>query len=188
MITFYHKDLEIEIINDETYTGNSSDNKFVYDYVYTDSQAQEYQPTSRHGIFLKKNDEVIKSAILLGASGATGIHKNSAIIVDDCILICVSNCLFSISLPDLVLNWIKEDVDMATCFQIFDTDHGIIVHGELAISKITSKGDFIWMFGGKDIFVTSESGNEIELEENYIKLTDWNGDKYMIDYNGNEIR
>ena len=187
MKTLHYRDFIVEIISDDTFKKDSSDNVFHYDLVYCDTESPDYEPSSKHGVMLKENDKIIISAILCGVGGATGIHDNSAIIDNDNLFVCVANKIFSLSLPDLQLNWIINP-DWASCFQIFKTQHGTIVHGETEISSIDLSGKILWSFSGADIFVTPESGNEIELKEDYINLVDWNGKKYQIDYNGKLIK
>jgi hypothetical protein len=42
-------------------------------------------------------------------------------------------------------------------------------------------------FSGKDIFVTQDGSNAINLAGEKIELTDWDGDKYILDDNGQLI-
>ncbi len=42
-------------------------------------------------------------------------------------------------------------------------------------------------YGGADIFVCLHEGTPFKMHEDYIALTDFNGSKYKIDYNGNSI-
>jgi hypothetical protein len=181
-----YKDISIEIIDDKNYSFNSSDNKYNYDFIYKDEESDQYDSNSKHGIILKKSDSIIASALLCGVGGAAGVTDKSAIVENDNLLECVANKIFCLSLPDLKLHWIINP-DWASCFQIFKTKYGFIIHGESVVSLIDISGKILWSFGGKDIFVNPNKDNEIELKEDYIKLTDWEGRKYKIDYSGNEI-
>jgi hypothetical protein len=187
MKTLLYRDMLVEIKSDDTYTKDSSDNVFHYDFIYCDNESSDNEPSSKIGVILKKDDKIVLSAILCGVGGATGVHDNSVLIDNDKLLVCVANKVFCLSLPDLHLIWITNP-DWASCFQIFKTQHGIIVHGEAEISSIDLFGKILWSFSGADIFVTPESGNEIELTKDYINLVDWNGKKYQIDYNGKLIK
>lgn len=187
MKTLPYRDISVEIFNDETFTIESSDNRFPYDYIYCDSESSDYKPSSKHGVILKKDNKIILSAILCGVGGATGIYDNSAVIDNDRLLVCVANKIFCLLLPELKLDWIINPHSV-TCFQIFITKKGFIVHGESQISLIDLTGKIHWSFIGKDIFVTPESGKEIEMTNDYINVMDWNGKKYQIDYNGKQIK
>ncbi|MBN1181588.1 MAG: hypothetical protein JXB49_04815 [Bacteroidales bacterium] len=187
MKTLHYSDILVEIVNDELFDIDSSDNNFNYDFVYRDTESSEYKPSSKHGVILKKNETTIKSAILCAVGGATGIQDTSAIVDDDKLLICVSNKIFCLSLPVLELDWIINP-DWATCFQIFKTNYGYLIHGETEISMIDKLGKIIWSFGGADIFVDPDGNDVIELNEKYINLIDWTGQKYKIDYKGKEIK
>jgi hypothetical protein len=57
-------------------------------------------------------------------------------------------------------------------------------HGELSISKIDRTGKKLWSFDAEDIFVCLDESKPFEMFEDHIALTDFNGKKYRIDYNG----
>ena len=146
----------------------------------------KYYQSSNHGIKVYENGKLYKSAIICGTAGATGIHENSAIIADEDILICCADKIFSLSLPDLKLNWVKQ-IDDACCFQIFKNAVGIFVHGELAASRIDKNGNVIWSAGFADILVTPDGKNEFILHDSFIEVEDWQHNKYKLDFNGKFI-
>ena len=125
-------DLNVEIFNDYTYTFNSSVNvhKYMFEYSFYDTFI-----TSKHGIVVKNNDIIIYSAILLGNGGPTGIHEKAFLIDNNSIIICCGNALFSLTLPELKLNW-KKEIDDASAFGIYKMNSDYIIHGELEISRI----------------------------------------------------
>ena len=129
---------------------------------------------------------MIKSAIIGSIGGGTGIHKSSQIIEEDRILVCCSDSIFCISIPDLDLKW-KTKADQATCFELFKKDNNYIVHGEMEISKLDSSGKIIWQKSGADIFTTEKGIDDFEITESYIRATDWENRVYKFDFNGKEI-
>ena len=174
----------IELQIDEFYTDNSLDNLNQYQKVYfTES---EYILPTKIGIKVFENDELIKSAIIGSIGGGTGIHKSSQIIEEDRILVCCSDSIFCISIPDLDLKW-KTKADQATCFELFKKDNNYIVHGEMEISKLDSSGKIIWQKSGADIFTTEKGIDDFEITESYIRATDWENRVYKFDFNGKEI-
>jgi len=175
---------KIELEVDETYTQNSADNIKHYQEVYFDQS--EYDLPTKIGVQILQNDKLIKSVIIGSVGGGSGIHLNSQIIEDDRILICCSDSVFCLSIPDLDLKW-KTQVDQATCFEIFKKDDSYIIHGEMEISKLDSDGRLIWQQSGADIFTTEKGTNDFEITESYIRATDWENRTYKFDFNGKVI-
>lgn len=179
------KDLTIELIDEPTYTFNSKDNKFIYSKHYFGDGAKEY-PTSKHGIKVYQNDQIIDSCIIISSGGATGIHQNSSLLDNDQLLLCCCDTIFCLTLPNLELKW-KMQADQATCFQIFKRQDEYIIHGELQITKLDRNGNKKWEFGGADIFVGIDNEEEFKIEKDGILLTDFAKKKYKIDFDGKLI-
>ena len=182
MTPFQFKNLTIEVSDDPTYSYGSTDIKFKYLKYYFGEGGQEY-PVSKHSIKIFENDKEINSCIIIGSAGATGIHKNSALIDNDKLILCCCDTLFCLKLPELNLLW-QTKMDKATCFQVLRLDTDYLVHGELEISRVDNEGKIIWQFGGADIFVTIEGQDEFQLHSDHITLTDFCKTKYKIDFNG----
>ena len=177
-----YNDLTIEVYDEPTYKLGSADNNFNYSKYYLGDYAEKY-PTSKHGVKLFRDNEIIDSCIIIGSGGATGVYQNSSLIDNNQLVICCCDTIFSLSLPDLGLNW-KTQADQATCFQIFKLQNDFLVHGELLISRIDKDGEIKWQFGGNDIFVSIEGEEEFKLAEDHIVLADFAKTKYKIDFNG----
>jgi hypothetical protein len=142
---------------------------------------------SQHAIRVYKENKVIKTAIILATGGGTGVHENTALIDQGSLIIRCCNKLFSLTLPDLNTNWVTEP-DQFTCFSVHRYQDTYITHGEISIARIDRDGKQLWNYSGADIFVCLDEGNPFEMHENFIELTDFNGSKYRIDYNGNTIK
>lgn len=178
-----YKDLTIEVLDEPTYKFGSSNNN--YSKHYFGDGALEY-PTSKHGIKIYQDDQVIDSCIIIGSGGATGVHKNSSLLDNDQLLLCCCDTIFCVTLPDLELNW-KTKADQATCFQIFGHQGEYIIHGELHVAKIDKDGIIKWKFGGADIFVSIDNEEEFKIENDGISLTDFGKTIYKIDFDGKLI-
>lgn len=176
----------IEVLDEPTYKVGSSDNSFKYDFVYQEQDVELYAPISKHGIKILKNDNVQKSALLLAVGGGTGIYENSFLIDGNNIVVCCSDNVFCLSIPDLELNW-NVEADQITCFKIFKIESGYLIHGEMSITKLNFMGEILWQNGGKDIFVNLEGKKEFEFFENSILATDFNGEQYRFDFDGNNL-
>ena len=114
------------------------------------------------------------------------INSEAALVDNENLVIRCSNQVFSLTLPDLKMNW-QVKPDWATCFSIHKYQDTYLVHGETSISRIDRKGKVIWNFSGADIFVCLHEGTPFEMHEDFISMTDFNGSKYKIDYEGKSI-
>ncbi|PCI35093.1 MAG: hypothetical protein COB60_04285 [Flavobacteriaceae bacterium] len=180
-----YKGLIIEVLDEPTYTFGSADNNFKYSKHNFGEGATEY-PTSKHGIKIYRDDQIVDSCIVIGSGGATGIHQNSSLVDNDRLVICCCDTIFSYTLPDLELKW-KTQADQATCFQIFKQQSDYIIHGELQVTKLDRDGNKKWEFGGADIFVSIDNEDEFKIDSDGILLTDFAKTKYKIDFDGKLI-
>src|SRR4051812_11661697 len=106
---------QIEIYHDETFQQTSSDNSHQYEHVYFDSS--EYVLPTMFGIKVYKDEILVASAIVGSIGGGTTNHDKATIYENDRLLICCSDTVFCLSIPDLSLIW-QTKADEATCFGI----------------------------------------------------------------------
>jgi hypothetical protein len=180
-----YKDFIIELLDDPTYKVGSADNKFNYSKFFFGDGGQEY-PTSKHGVKVYQDYEIIDSCIIIGSGGATGINQNSSLLDNSQLLVCCCDTVFCLTLPYLDLKW-KTQADQATCFQIFKQQDDYIVHGELQVVKLDRDGNKKWVFGGADILVSIDNEEGFKIENDGILLTDFAKTKYKIDFDGKLI-
>ncbi len=174
-----YTDYEIELFNDELYTIDSPKNINNYNFEYF----CEKSSTVKHGVFLRQNGDVVKSAILFGGKGKTSIHSKSAIVFDDMLIVCVSNKVFCLYLPSLELRWEKE-FDKVACIQIFKISESYLIHGQSGFTRINFDGSVIWKFPKPETLISKDSSNEVHLTSRGIEIADANGTKYLLGYNG----
>ncbi len=182
------RNYEIELSNDKQFELNSSDNNYNYDFAYHDEEALNYQ-CSQHAIKLFIDGQLYKSAVVCAIAGGTIIHSRSAIVDNNNIFICCANKVFSLSLPDLKLNWITE-VGKVTCFGIYQADNGLFTHGEMTVARLDHSGTIIWNTQLRDIIVNVDENREQEefvMHDTYISLMDFNGNKYQLGFDGKFI-
>ncbi|RXK58408.1 hypothetical protein ESA94_17365 [Lacibacter luteus] len=184
-ITLLHKDLRIQIFDDSAFN-QTADSPTSYDKVIQADKDKQYSSISQHAIKIYRDNNLISSAIILATGGGTGVHSDTALIDENNLIIRCCNKLFSLTLPELTINWMAEP-DLATCFSIHKYQNSYITHGETSIARIDKNGNIIWSYGGADIFVRLYDGNPFEMHETYIELMDFNGSIYKIDYNGETI-
>jgi hypothetical protein len=184
-ISFQHKEFTIELFDDDAFV-QSVDSPTHYDNVIQVDGDQQYLPTSQHAIKIYRDNNLFNSAIIVATGGGTSVQRDSALIDDNNLVIRCCNKLFSLTIPDLSINWTTE-VDWATCFSIHQYWDTYISHGETSIARIDKSGRILWSYSGSDIFVCLHEGNPFEMYDNYIALTDFNGSTYRIDYDGKTI-
>jgi len=143
-------------------------------------------------IDVTNNQKKKKSCILTGIDGAFILYGSgeendyqSVLINNNNILLSLGFSLVSIDLKTLKLNW-KIRPDTAEIFEFYKYKNDIILRGELAIHRINiESGKSIWEFGGRDIWINMDGKEEVNIENNGIRLFDFESNEYLIDFNGN---
>lgn len=107
MIELNLNEYKVVLSDESNYTLNSTDNLLVFEKIFTDEESDIYNST-KHGIKIYKNEKLLTNALICAVGGATGIHENSSVIIENNILICCANSVFSLHLPDLSLNWVRK--------------------------------------------------------------------------------
>lgn len=173
----------IKFYDETDYTFGSSDNNKTYDKTFTSGESN-IQMTSQIGIEILE-DNKLKSSCLIGSTGGgTGIHQNSTLISYGGIVVCCSNTVFKLTIPDLNLEW-QTISDPATCFGIHYLDKAYVVHGELEITRLDADGKIVWQKSGRDIWTTAEGIDDFAVHDDYILATDWDHIIYKFDFDGN---
>ncbi|HEY9004469.1 MAG TPA: hypothetical protein VIM89_24135 [Mucilaginibacter sp.] len=175
--------VELSVYPFKEYTAVDSEEK--YDRLYLEEG--EYSFMTMVAIKVSLAGEPLKGALIGATGGGAGVLENSFVTEPDRIVICCSDSVFSLSIPDLSLIW-KTKADWATCFEIFKYQSDYIVHGEMDITRLGRDGQIIWQQSGADIFVCldpNEAG--FILTDQYILATDFENRKYKFDYKGNII-
>lgn len=182
-----YKNFEIELFADKNCTLNSADEFSQYQKVYyTDNQIKDKkQSTNKHTIIIKESETIISNAIIY-ESGVGGIYNDTFILEDDKIWILIYNKVYCLEIPSLELSWQKE-LDFHANFSIHKLKNDFIIHGESLIFRISKKGDIIWSFGGRDIWFNIEGEPEVTIENNTIRLFDFDSNEYVLDFDGNQI-
>lgn len=183
--------LNIEVNLDELYKINSTDNINKYDNIYFSNSINkdysEYAP--KYNITIKEKEDILKKVLLISSDGGpTEPHKKSILIDNNSLIIIIGDSIFSLSLPDLSINWVTECINCITCFEVFNCIDGYIIHGELSIIKLNKLGKIEWEFSGRDIFTTIDGLDDFQVFDGYIIAKDWGYHIYKIDImNGMEI-
>ena len=160
----------LTIIQEPYYAVGSSDNLNSYSNEY--DLGDGYKPVAIYGL----RSETGSSCVLLAAGGATSVSEQSVVIKNTTVWVGIADTLVCLSLPSLEKQW-HVKIDDATCFGVFFSPdgQGLLIHGELLITKITFAGDVLWTSGGKDIFTEG-----FAIYDSYIEAVDFNHEKYRI--------
>jgi len=185
LMTHYTSDrYRIDIYEDLGFAGGLEDSAIQYDLVYFDKS--EYQSPSVYVIKIFQDGALLQSAVIGSIGGGTVIRSSSTIIEDDRLLVCCSDTIYCLSIPDLTLLW-RTQADQATCIEIYKYQDSYIIHGEFEISRLDKNGNILWQQSGADIFTTLEGIDNFSITEKYILATDWENRKYKFDFNGQSI-
>ncbi|MCK6640031.1 MAG: hypothetical protein L6Q81_08090 [Bacteroidia bacterium] len=169
---------KIEITSEDTLV--STGNELIY---FFDT---EYKPSSIVKIFVSDGNNTSHCAMIAASGGGTTVHSTSFVANETELVVCCSDTVFSLSIPDLKLKW-HTKADEATCFEIFKIQNGFIVHGELSISRLDENGNIIWQNQGADIFTTIEGTDNFTVADGYIIATDFGYRKYKFNFAGVDI-
>lgn len=172
----------ISIFEENDYRFDSKNNWWNYSKEYIEENDNKL--TSVFGIKIFENENLISDCIIGSDGGANSIFENSTLISYESLIICCSNKVFKLSIPDLELDW-KTEADSVTCLGIHYLDADYVVHGELEITRIDKKGKIIWKKGGRDIWTTKEGIDDFAVYKDYILATDWEFNRYKLDFHGN---
>lgn len=178
------EDYLIKFYDETDYEFDPENNFKGYDRVYL--SCDEKISMSLIGIEIYENDN-LKASCLIGSRGfGTSLNGNTTLISYGGIVVCCSDTVFKLTIPNLDLEW-KTVADLATCFGIHYLDEDYVVHGELEISRLDKYGNVVWKQSGRDIWTTPDGYETFLIDDNYIVATDWDYNKYKFDFNGNVI-
>lgn len=169
---------KIEITSEDALVSTGSELLYFFD--------KEYQPSSIVKIVVSDGDTSPHRAMIAASGGGTAVHATSFVASETELVICCSDTVFCLSIPDLQLIW-HTKADEATCFEIFKIEKGFIVHGELSISRLDENGNIVWQNGGADIFTTIDGTEDFSIADGYILATDFGHRKYKFNFAGVDL-
>lgn len=120
------------------------------------------------GVFLDNIPVVVFGT----AVRATGMHANSALVLENRLYLTVGPFLACYLLDSLQVAW-NVKVEMFTCLGIYyqPAQHALIVHGELEISRVSESGELLWKRHG----YSADNSTRIKEERRFI------GGEFMVD-------
>ena len=153
----------------------------------------EYKTNSIFISFQKNNSEIHKNVEINGLDGGFYLYKSTrneksqtVKLTENNLIMSLGFSLLSLNLNELKLDWIIRP-DINEIFGFLDLKDDLLLRGESQIHRIDKKGNIKWSFGGNDIWVNLEGKNEMNIEENTIKLFDFESNEYLLNFDGVEL-
>lgn len=110
-------------------------------------------------------------------------NSQSVKLVGNNLIISFGCTFYSYNLNRQEINW-KTKPDDFHLFEFYDLEGDYLLRGELQIHRINNNGSVLWSYGGCDVWVNIDGEKEVDILEDKIRLTDFAGNIYLIDYNG----
>lgn len=133
-------------------------------------------PSSLYEVVAEAEDGRRWRRLVTASGGATGVHPHSALILGGSVFVAVGESCVALHLEDGSVLWTRK-VDIATAFGLYPTREGdgLLVHGELAISRWTLAGVQVWEQLGRDVFT-----GEFSVDPDGIHVIDFAGNRYCF--------
>ena len=179
-----NKNCFVEIKVDETYTVDSTDNRY-YDVVLNPCNLKNSDITKTFSIHVSLSDSEFYIA-LVGPSYS--YDDNCAVLEDKTLTVLQDNTITQIKVTDgTIIRHIEFDC-FGCNFAIYRVKNGYVVYGEIEITMLDIEFIKKWSFSGKDIFVTVDGKQPFEIRDDIICLHDFEGNYYEIDFDGKSLR
>lgn len=134
------------------------------------------------------------NCLISGIDGGCYLHvlsetdnSQTVKLVGNKLILSMGSTLFALNLDTGSLEW-KVRPDSADIFEFYDLENDILLRGEMEIHRIDYLGNVKWSYGGRDIWVNLNGKKEVTIEENFIRLFDFDSNEYHIDFDGNTIK
>lgn len=171
--------------------------KFIIDISLIDTESCVFKDSIA---YFKENEkcELSKTRIITVDDGNT---VSKIALVGDLFLYDEDSAVLEDSVLTVLQNDMLVQIDLYSCrmikysfieefggnFRLFLITTGYFVFGESAIAVYDKDLKQVWSFSGKDIFAARRDGTDLIIGKNYIKLYDFEGNFYELDFNGKLI-
>ena len=177
---------DISIVNisvDTTYIVGSTDNK-PYDLVINPRHFRHSDMYKTFSVQIDLFDKTISLALI---GDICSCDEDCAVLDDEVLTILQNDVIVQLNINDGTMMKFKE-LDCFGCnFGIYRIQNGYILYGEIEIIMLDFNFHEKWSFSGKDIFVPIAENKAFELCEDSVKLHDFEGNFYEIDFSGKLI-
>ena len=150
----------------------------------------EYKSNSLFVNIQKRDSEIYKNLEINGLDGGFYLHKStendksqSIKLNENNLIMSLGFTILSLNLNEIEIDWILRP-DIAELFEFYDLENDILLRGEHRIFRIDKNGNIKWEYGGRDIWVNLEGKSEVNIEENKIRLFDFESNEYLLNFEG----
>ena len=112
------------------------------------------------------------------------IEGRIAVLENDVLTLLQNERFLQINLSDGCIINEKPFEILGGVFEIRKIEKDYMVYGEIEIARFDKLFNKLWSFSGKDIFVSNSNKKAFEISDNRIKLYDFEGNYYEIDFDG----
>lgn len=182
-VVIQNKIYKVKIALDETYTVESTDNKY-YDVVLNleDYHRSDWYKTFEITIYSDENE--IRIALI----GDYYLYDMDCAILEEKVLtVLQNNTITQLNIEDGSLIFHKRFDCFGCNYGIYKIREGYIIYGEIEIIMLDFDFNKRWSFSGRDIFVSQSGKKAFEICNKMIKLYDWEDNYYEIDFDGKSI-
>ncbi len=136
------------------------------------------------------NDNTTGLTLIEGIDRGTYLHASNESDISQSVKLNENTLVLSLGTNFVSFNVESQEIlwnikpDLVAIFEFYDLEDDYLLRGELEIFRIDNNGNIKWKYAGKDIWVNNEGKKEVQIEENKIRLIDFEGNEYVIDYFG----
>ena len=170
----------VNITIDTTYTVESTDNK-PYDLIINPRHLGHSDMYKVFSVQINLFSKIIDIALI---GDFYSYEKDCAVLEDELLTILQNDAIVQLNIIDGTMTNFKEFDCFGCNYGIYRVQNGYIIYGEIEIIMLDLKFNKKWSFSGKDIFVSMSEKKAFEIYENSIKLHDFEGNFYEIDFSG----
>jgi hypothetical protein len=150
----------------------------------------EYKTNSIFISFQKNNSDTHKNVEINGLDGGIYLYKSTrkeksqtVKLTENNLIMSLGFSLLSLNLDEAELEWIIRP-DFNEIFGFLGLENDLLLRGESQIHRIDKNGNIKWSFSGRDIWVNLVGKNELDIEENKIRLFDFESNEYLLNFDG----
>lgn len=178
---------EIEIkIDEDFYSGN--DGHRGYDYVFGLEKVNEFYDANLDrtlSVNVKAGDKAVKIA-LTGENYS--FDRNCAVLEDDVLTVLQNTTITQIDLRGFKRILHKNINECFFGFELYKVKDFYILYGETEIIRLDKNFNCVWTFSGIDIFTTLDNTSAFVIDDDRIKLRDFQNNYYEINFDGKLIK
>ena len=138
----------------------------------------EIEVKSHDNEILNKTNQLTKGGTWLSKSTEKD-NSQTVKLFGNKLIIALDQSIFCLSLPELELQW-DLGLDEMPIFEFITIEEDILLRGELQIFRINMNGEIVWSTFGNNIWVNIDGKREMQIIDNEVVLTDFNGRVYRI--------